>query len=310
MTDIATADLLKIENFFQETQSSWSSQLNTYENTSWREKRHASSNHTSIARSISHGSIFEKAAINFSSIEGSKLSSSALQHHDPAIANQPFCAFNVSMILHPNNPHVPVLHANMRFFQTLTAHPYWWFGAAMDLNPCYGYRDDCVHWHTTCHKACDGFGTGLYQKLKSACDEYFYLPHRQEHRGIGGLWLEYHNTPPFQNAFALVQAIGHHVMPGYLPILARRYQQDYTPEQKKFQMLRRGRYAEFNLLCDRGTRYGLQSSKKADTVLVSMPPQCIWEIDYPITPESPEALLVSDFLTPKDWLTEVELCPV
>ena len=294
-----------IQSFFLETQSNWLECLSPFEKTPWRKKVQTSPKHTSIVRSLSHGTVYEKAAINFSFIQGDKLSPSALQEPNPDITNKPFRALNVSMILHPHNPHVPILHANLRFFQSVSSPHIWWFGAAMDLNPCYGYREDCIHWHQTCYQACQKHGSGtLYYDLKNACDDYFYLPHRNEHRGIGGLWLEYHHKPGFSSSFALVQSIGQHVMPGYLPILAKRYDSPFTPWQKKFQLLRRGRYAEFNLVCDRGTRYGLQSSKKADTVLVSMPPQCIWEIDTSIPTDSPEAMLCEAFLTPKDWLKE------
>ena len=173
----------------------------------------------------------------------------------------------------------------------------------MDLNPCYGYLEDCQHWHRTCRAACHGFGEDLYPRLKEACDNYFYLPHRQEHRGIGGLWLEHHTASDILSGFALVSSIGKHIMPGYLPILRRRNQMQYSQNQRDFQAYRRGRYVEFNLLCDRGTQYGLRSHRRTEAVLVSMPPLCHWRYDYRPIAGSPEAKLCEEFLVARDWLS-------
>jgi coproporphyrinogen III oxidase len=296
-----------LHDFFFATQEDWRQVLSQHDATPWQKDETQNDKIHSRLYTVTQGPVLEKAAVTFSKVQGDSLAASALTEKNPAIIGQPFRALNVSMIVHPNNPHAPIIHANIRFFQTLGTPSHWWFGAAMDLNPCYGYTEDCTHWHTVCAEACAPFGKDLYPTLKKACDDYFYLPHRQEHRGIGGLWLEYYQDDSILSSFALIRAIANHVMPGYSPILARRAAMPFTPEQKAFQHYRRSRYAEFNLMLDRGTRYGLQASRRTETVLVSMPPQVSWVYNFTPAPGSPEERITSDFLqTPRDWLLAKE----
>lgn len=254
-------------------------------------------------RTLVDGSLFEKAGVAFSHIRGSKLPPSASANR-PELSGRSYEAMGVSLVLHPDNPHVPTTHANVRFFHAEKdgEAPVWWFGGGFDLTPYYGYEEDCVHWHETAHNACAPFGADLHPRFKQWCDEYFYLKHRNEARGIGGLFFDDFNGQGFDHSFALMKSVANHVYPAYEPIVSRRRDHTYTPEQKKFQCYRRGRYVEFNLVFDRGTLFGLQSGGRTESILMSLPPTVHWEYRYEPAVGSAEHRLVSDFLHPRDWL--------
>jgi coproporphyrinogen III oxidase len=210
----------------------------------------------------------------------------------------------VSLVLHPRNPYVPTVHMNLRHF---VASPpdgaaVWWFGGGFDLTPCYGFEEDARHWHATARAACSAFGPGIYARFKQWCDEYFYLPHRQEARGIGGLFFDDFSEGGFAHSFALARSVGDHFLPAYLPILERRKDMPHGRRERDFQLYRRGRYVEFNLVQDRGTLFGLQSAGRIESILVSLPPLAAWRYDWRPEPGSPEAALHRDFLPPRDWL--------
>ncbi len=266
-------------------------------------------------RVLTDGPVIEKAAVNFSRSRGDSLPLAATERR-PELAGRSFEATSVSLIVHPRNPYAPTSHANIRFF---IAHPPagaaqadeegWWFGGGFDLTPYYGFEEDAVHWHRTAAEACARYGRDLYGSYKAACDDYFYLPHRQEMRGVGGLFFDDLNRlerPPeldrFERCFAFARSIGDHFLPAYLPILKRRKDLPYTERERDFQLYRRGRYVEFNLVYDRGTRYGLQARARTESILASLPPLAAWRYDHEPEPGSPEARLVSDFLVRRDWI--------
>jgi coproporphyrinogen III oxidase len=250
-------------------------------------------------RVLDDGQHIERGAVQFTHSIGQSLPPAASERN-PHLAGKGFQAAAISMIMHPRNPFVPTFHANLRFF--LVDDENWYFGGGFDLTPFYPFREDVVHWHQTARAACEPFGKDLYPKMKAWCDDYFYLPHRQETRGVGGLFFDDWTEGGFQNALALVQSIGDHILPAYLPILEKRCGLPFTEDQKAFQLYRRGRYAEFNLAIDRGTRYGLQSGRRIESVLASMPPQAIWKYNWQPEQGSQEAALTEHFLKPQDWL--------
>ena len=250
------------------------------------------------------GEVFEQGGVNFSHVRGASLPPAALAEH-PEFENRGFRAMGVSLVLHPRNPHVPISHANLRYFETVPAKgeaPHWWFGGGFDLTPCYGYEEDARHWHTVARRACAPFGKDLYPRYKRACDEYFFLPHRGETRGIGGLFFDQLCTPDFAHCFAFLCSVGEHYLPAYLPIVRRRAATPYGESARHFQLYRRGRYVEFNLLFDRGTRFGLESGGRTESILMSLPPLARWEYGFEAEPGSPEARLVEEFLRPREWL--------
>lgn len=254
-------------------------------------------------RVIADGAVFEKGAVNFSHIFGQQLPSAATTRN-PDLMGSHFQALGVSVVMHPLNPHVPTVHLNVRFFiaEKPQIQPVWWFGGGFDLTPYYGYGEDCRHWHQNAHQACLPFGEDIYPQFKQACDNYFYLPHRQEPRGIGGLFFDDFKKWEFTPCFELLQSVGNHFLPGYLPIVQRRQATPYTAEQREFQCYRRGRYVEFNLLYDRGTLFGIQTGGRTESILISLPPQVNWRYQWQAEPNTPEARLLPDFLTPQDWL--------
>ena len=254
------------------------------------------------SRVMAEGAVFEKAGINFSDVQGIGLPPSATATR-PQLAGAGFRAMGVSLVVHPRNPHVPTTHMNVRFFyaEPKEGAPIWWFGGGFDLTPYYGQRADAIHWHRTARAACEPFGEALYPKLKQICDEYFYLPHREEPRGIGGIFFDDYAEGGFEQAFAFMQSVGDHFLPAYQPIVARRKDTPHTEAERQFQLYRRGRYVEFNLVYDRGTLFGLQSKGRTESILMSLPPLVRWDYDWHPTPGSPEAELYEIFLKPQDW---------
>lgn len=257
------------------------------------------------ARVLENGHVFEKAGVNFSHVSGEQLPPSATAKR-PELAGKPFDAMGVSLVLHPKNPYIPTTHANVRFFRTLNDdNPIWWFGGGFDLTPYYPFEDDCVHWHKSARDACEPFGEHLYPRLKAACDKYFFLPHRNEARGIGGLFFDDYREGGFEQAFGLMRSVGDHFIPAYLPILQRRLNHPYTEREVSFQHYRRGRYVEFNLVYDRGTLFGLQSGGRTESILMSLPPVVNWKYDWKPDQDSPEAELTEKYLPARDWLVSV-----
>ncbi len=254
-------------------------------------------------RVIKSGGVFEKGGVNFSHVFGDQLPASAT-HSRPELAGRHFQAMGVSLVMHPENPYVPTSHANVRFFiaEKEGADPIWWFGGGYDLTPYYGFREDCKHWHQVAAKACAAFGDHVYQDYKTWCDDYFYLKHRQEARGVGGLFFDDLNAWGFDTSFAFMRAVGNSYLPAYLPIVARRKETPYGQRERDFQLYRRGRYVEFNLVFDRGTLFGLQSGGRTESILMSLPPLVKWEYDYQPEPGSPEEALTREFLPHQDWL--------
>ncbi|MES2718864.1 MAG: oxygen-dependent coproporphyrinogen oxidase [Pseudomonadota bacterium] len=252
---------------------------------------------------VEDGALLERGGCNFSHVKGPQLPPSATQHR-PELAGAPFEAMGVSLVFHPRNPMVPTVHMNVRMFAALPAgkEPVVWFGGGMDLTPYYGQEDDARHFHQTCADALAPFGTDLYPRFKQWCDEYFYLKHRNEPRGIGGIFFDDFAELGFDQSFAMLRAVGDAFLPAYLPIVERRRHLPYGERERDFQAYRRGRYVEFNLVFDRGTLFGLQSGGRTESILMSMPPIVKWRYDWKPEPGTPEARLYSDFLRPRDWL--------
>ncbi len=281
-------------------------------------------------RILTEGAVFEKAGVAFSHVRGTKLPPSATAHR-PELVGQSWEALGVSLVIHPRNPHVPTSHANVRFFTTTPdqpaepavnvggvpspraafvdvggvppprAAPTWWFGGGFDLTPYYGYEEDAVHWHRTARDAVAPFGDTLFPRFKKTCDDYFYLKHRAEPRGIGGLFFDDFSELGFDRSFALMRAVGDAFIPAYRPIVARRKATPSTDPERQWQLYRRGRYVEFNLVWDRGTHFGLQSGGRTESILMSLPPLVRWDYDYHPAPGTPEARLHDIFLKPRDW---------
>jgi len=257
------------------------------------------------SRVLSEGAVFEKAGVNFSHVMGANLPPSASASR-PELAGRSYQAMGVSLVIHPRNPYVPTSHANVRLFvaEKPDAEPVWWFGGGYDLTPYYGNREDCVAWHQVAQEACQPFGEEVYPRYKAWCDEYFHLRHRQEPRGVGGLFFDDLNESGFEQSFAFIRSVGDSFIPAYRPIVARRKHTDYGERERQFQLYRRGRYVEFNLVFDRGTLFGLQSDGRTEAILMSLPPLVRWEYNYQPEPGSPEAELTEYFLQDRDWLAE------
>ena len=256
-----------------------------------------------ISRVLERGAVFEKAGVNFSHVHGDRLPASASVNR-PEVAGRGFRAMGVSAVIHPNNPFVPTSHMNVRFFiaEKPDAEPVWWFGGGFDLTPSYGFEEDARHWHSVARTACRGFGEDVYPKFKQWCDDYFFIRHRGEARGIGGLFFDDLNEWGFARCFEFMRSVGDHYMPAYRPIVEHRKDTAYSDRQKDFQLYRRGRYVEFNLVYDRGTLFGLQSDGRVESILMSLPPRVQWQYNRKEKPDSDEARLVDEFLTPRDWL--------
>jgi coproporphyrinogen III oxidase len=257
-----------------------------------------------VALVIEEGGLLERGGVNFSHVGGERLPSSATATR-PELAGRRFEAMGVSLVLHPRNPYVPTVHMNVRLFvaHASPAHPQpaWWFGGGMDLTPYYGFAEDATHFHRTCRAALAPFGEGVHAKYKKGCDEYFYLRHRREPRGVGGIFFDDLCEGGFDRCFALVRSVGDHFLPAYAPIVERRRAMPYGERDRDFQAYRRGRYVEFNLVWDRGTLFGLQSDGRTEAILMSLPPIVRWRYDWAPQPGTPEAALYTDFLVPRDW---------
>lgn len=276
-----------------------------------------------ITRVLERGAVFEKAGVNFSRVSGDSLPPSATATR-PALAGRSYTAMGVSLVVHPSNPHVPTSHLNVRFFSagdagtapgrrsqdprpgipdpTDAAAPVWWFGGGFDLTPCYGYEEDAVHWHRTARAACEPFGVEVYPRFKKWCDDYFFLKHRGEPRGIGGLFFDDLDEGGFEHAFALARSVGEAFLPAYAPIVRRRSTTAFGSREREFQLYRRGRYVEFNLVQDRGTLFGLQGGGRTESILMSLPPLVAWKYDWKPEAGSPEARLYEQFLVPRNWI--------
>ena len=261
-----------------------------------------------ISMSLEDGDVLERAGVLFSHVSGNALPPSATGHR-PHLAGRAWEALGVSLVLHPRNPYAPTVHLNVRHFvATLQRAPEagevassWWFGGGMDLTPYYGFEEDAVHFHRTARDALAPFGADTYPRFKAWCDDYFFLKHRNEPRGIGGIFFDDFAEGGFANGFALIKAVGDAFLPAYLPIVRRRRALPYGERERDFQCYRRGRYVEFNLVFDRGTLFGLQSGGRVESILMSMPPLVTWRYDWQPAPGSPEARLYSDFLPPREW---------
>jgi len=256
-------------------------------------------------RVLEDGAVLEKAAVHFTHARGPQLPPAATARR-PELAGAPFEAVSLSLIAHPRNPYAPTSHMNLRFFQATPpgGAPVWWFGGGFDLTPIYGFDEDCVHWHACARRACEGYAPDAYARFKRWCDEYFHLAHRGERRGIGGLFFDDLAEGGFAATFAFVRRVGEAYLEAYVPIVARRKGAPYGERERAFQLLRRGRYVEFNLVYDRGTLYGLQSGRRIESVLASLPPLVAWRYDWKPAPGSPEAALTERYLKPRDWLRE------
>jgi len=253
-------------------------------------------------RILEGGAVFERAGVAFSIVNGTRLPPSATAHR-PELVGRGWRAMGVSLVIHPRNPNAPTSHANVRFFiaESPDAAPVWWFGGGFDLTPYYGFDEDARHWHGQAYEACAPFGEAVYPRLKKWCDDYFFLKHRNEPRGIGGLFFDDWTEGGFTQAFALMQSVGDHFLPAYIPIVERRKDLAYTEAERQWQLYRRGRYVEFNLVWDRGTLFGLQSGGRTESILMSMPPLVSWQYDHHPAPGSREARLMEHFLKPQDW---------
>ncbi|HEY0512498.1 MAG TPA: oxygen-dependent coproporphyrinogen oxidase [Thermoanaerobaculia bacterium] len=255
------------------------------------------------SRVLADGAVFEQAGVGFSHVFGPGLPPSATAQR-PDLAGRSFEAIGVSLVFHPRNPYVPTTHMNVRFFlaEREGHEPVWWSGGGFDLTPCYGFKEDAVHFHRTARAACQPFGPEVYPRYKMWCDEYFFLRHRGEPRGIGGLFFDDLHEWGFERCFAFLQSVGDHLLPAYLPIVQRRKESLYGERERDFQLYRRGRYVEFNLVWDRGTLFGLQSGGRTESILMSLPPLVRWRYGWAPGPGTPEARLYEDFLRPRDWV--------
>jgi len=271
-----------------------------FEKDHWTKKDGNGSGITSV---ICDGNVFEKGGVNFSIVEGNKMPKSATTLR-PELEGRKYTALGVSLVMHPENPYIPTTHANVRFFvaEEPGKEPIWWFGGGFDLTPFYGFDEDVVHWHKTAKKACLPFGEKVYSQYKKWCDDYFYLEHRNEQRGIGGLFFDDLNEGGFDRCFEFMKSVGDHFTEAYLPIVIKRKDTSYGKKERDFQLYRRGRYVEFNLIYDRGTLFGLQSGGRTESILMSMPPEVKWLYQFQVEKDSEEEKLYNYYLKPKEWI--------
>ncbi len=274
----------------------------TFEEDNWTREGGGGGGRTRV---LTDGAVFEQAGINFSHVEGDNMPAAATAHR-PELVGRSFQAMGVSLVIHPHNPYVPTSHANVRFFiaEKEGADPVWWFGGGFDLTPYYGNDEDVIHWHKTSKDACTDFGDDTYPRFKKWCDEYFYLKHRNEPRGVGGLFFDDLNEWGFDKSFAYMQSVGDHYLPAYQPIVAKRKNTEYGERERDFQLYRRGRYVEFNLVFDRGTLFGLQTGGRTESILMSLPPLVKWRYNWEPEAGTPEAKLYEHYLVPQDWVNK------
>jgi coproporphyrinogen III oxidase len=301
-------DLPRVHRYFTQLQSSIVERLSAIDGVAFRRddwQRAEGGSGTSCI--LEDGNVFERAGVNLSHVRGEQLPLSASVAR-PQLAGRAFEVMGVSLVLHPRNPHAPTVHMNVRFFAALggesgsQSQPVWWFGGGMDLTPYYGFEDDAIHFHRTCRNALASFGDEYHPRFKAWCDEYFYLRHREEPRGVGGIFFDDLNDRDFEHCFALTRSVADSLLVAYEPILRRRKDLPYTERERDFQAYRRGRYVEFNLVYDRGTLFGLQSNGRTEAILMSLPPVVRWRYDWRPAPGSPEQKLYTEFLTARDWL--------
>lgn len=294
-----TAYLLRLQTRICETLEQEEGQGGYFKSDVWQREAGGGG----ISRVLSEGTVFEKAGVNFSHVKGIALPKAATERH-PQLENADFEAMGVSVVVHPRNPYVPTTHANVRFFcaHKAEAPPVWWFGGGFDLTPYYPFMEDCVAWHQAAQLTCLPFGEAVYPRFKRWCDDYFYLKHRQEPRGIGGIFFDDLNEWSLETCFAFIRAVGDGFIEAYQPVVSRRKDTPYGARERDFQLRRRGRYVEFNLLQDRGTLFGLQSNGRTESILVSLPPQVRWEYDWQPEPGTPEARLYEEFLLNREWI--------
>jgi len=274
----------------------------TFQQDNWDRKTGSGGGRTRV---LTDGAVFEQAGVNFSHVSGGQLPASATAHR-PELAGRDFQAMGVSLVIHPKNPYVPTSHANVRFFiaEKEGEEAIWWFGGGFDMTPYYGFEEDAIHWHQTARTACKPFGDDVYDRYKKWCDEYFFLKHRDEPRGIGGLFFDDLNEGGFDHCFDLMKSIGDHYVSAYRPIVARRKDHEFGERERDFQLYRRGRYVEFNLVYDRGTLFGLQTGGRTESILMSLPPLVKWRYNWAPEPGTAEAKLYDVFLKPRDWANE------
>jgi len=295
----------KIKSYFLQLQDEICSELETTDGQSkfttdeWQREQGGGGR----TRVIGNGAVIEKGGVNFSHVFGDSMPASATAHR-PELAGRNFQAMGVSLVIHPSNPYAPTSHMNVRFFiaEKEDADPVWWFGGGFDLTPFYGFEEDCIHWHQISKQACAPLGKEAYPQYKKWCDEYFYIKHRKEARGIGGLFFDDLNQPDFATAFEFTQSVGNHYTKGIIPILEKRRDTPYTEKQKAFQKIRRGRYVEFNLVYDRGTLFGLQTGGRTESILMSLPSDVGWEYNHQVERNSEEEKLTEYYLKPKNWV--------
>ncbi|QHD96222.1 oxygen-dependent coproporphyrinogen oxidase [Proteus terrae] len=298
-------DIHRVKEFFLSLQDTICRSLEnidqkaTFQQDNWERKKGGGGR----TRVLTNGALFEQAGVNFSHVYGDTLPKSATAHR-PELAGRRFQAMGVSLVIHPLNPYIPTSHANVRFFiaEKDGEEPVWWFGGGFDLTPYYGFEEDVIHWHKVAKSVCAPFSEDYYPRYKKWCDDYFYIKHRNEPRGVGGLFFDDLNTPDFDHCFEFVQHVGLGYLDAYLPIVEKRKSMPWSERERQFQLYRRGRYVEFNLVWDRGTLFGLQSGGRTESILMSMPPLVRFEYDYSPEPNTPEAKLYSDFLIQKEWV--------
>ena len=298
-------DIHRVKEFFLSLQDTICRSLEnidqkaTFQQDNWERKEGGGGR----TRVLTNGALFEQAGVNFSHVYGDTLPKSATAHR-PELAGRCFQAMGVSLVIHPLNPYIPTSHANVRFFiaEKDGEEPVWWFGGGFDLTPYYGFEEDVIHWHKVAKSVCAPFSEDYYPRYKKWCDDYFYIKHRNEPRGVGGIFFDDLNTPDFDHCFEFVQHVGLGYLDAYLPIVEKRKSMPWSEHERQFQLYRRGRYVEFNLVWDRGTLFGLQSGGRTESILMSMPPLVRFEYNYSPEPNTPEAKLYSDFLIQKEWV--------
>ncbi|MCA7886437.1 oxygen-dependent coproporphyrinogen oxidase [Burkholderia contaminans] len=307
MTD-STYDVARVRTYLQGLQARIADALGALDGTplatdAWQRGPAERLRGGGCTRILEGGRVFERAGIGFSDVAGDALPPSASAAR-PQLAGRGFEALGVSLVLHPRNPYCPTVHMNVRMLIATKPgeEPVFWFGGGMDLTPVYGFEDDARHFHQTCKDALDPFGVELYPRFKKWCDEYFFMKHRNEMRGIGGIFFDDFSEPGFERSFDMMQSVGDAFLQAYLPIVERRAELPYGERERDFQAYRRGRYVEFNLVFDRGTLFGLQSGGRTESILMSMPPVANWRYNWQPEPGSPEARLYSDFIVPRDWV--------